>query len=113
MASLTMCELPDSCASCVKCGSRLGPWLGPGQSSGPGGGPTGGTLSMGGWSRRADGWKLACRVCVCGVRVVAFVLHGLAGSAGPIEHAGPLGSLGLNGAEDDPMDFMPIEGDDL
>ncbi|KZV53665.1 hypothetical protein F511_38165 [Dorcoceras hygrometricum] len=30
-----------------------------------------------------------------------------------IEHAGPLDSLGLNGAGDDPVDFMPTGGEDL
>ncbi|KZV47702.1 hypothetical protein F511_42641 [Dorcoceras hygrometricum] len=82
MASLTVCELPNSCASCVRCGSRLRSWFGPGEPAGPGGGPAGGPPAMGGRSRRAYGWKLACRVCVCSVRVVGFVLHGPAGSAG-------------------------------
>ncbi|KZV37193.1 hypothetical protein F511_15113 [Dorcoceras hygrometricum] len=30
-----------------------------------------------------------------------------------IEHAGSLGSLGLNGASDDPVDFIPPDGEDL
>ncbi|KZV21435.1 hypothetical protein F511_18672 [Dorcoceras hygrometricum] len=30
-----------------------------------------------------------------------------------IEHAEPLGSLGLNGAGDDHVDFMPTGGEDL
>ncbi|KZV55130.1 hypothetical protein F511_27738 [Dorcoceras hygrometricum] len=76
MASLAVCELPDSCASCMRCGILMGSWLGPREPAGPRGGPVGGAPAMGDRSRRADGWKLACRVCVCGVRVVGLCFMG-------------------------------------
>ncbi|KZV20436.1 Flowering time control protein FCA [Dorcoceras hygrometricum] len=36
-----------------------------------------------------------------------------AGRTREIEHADPLGSLDLNGAGDDPVDFVPTGGEDL
>ncbi|KZV46108.1 hypothetical protein F511_30685 [Dorcoceras hygrometricum] len=46
--------------------------------------------------------------------LVGFVGLDRFGSTGPIEHAEPLGSLGLNGAGDDPTDeYIPTGGEDL
>ncbi|KZV29238.1 hypothetical protein F511_36991 [Dorcoceras hygrometricum] len=83
-----VCEQPPSSHSCVHQGSRLGPWPGQLGSTGPGGGPTDEAPIMVEEARRTNGEKL-------------------------IEHAEPLGSLGLNGAGDGPVDFIPTGGEDL
>ncbi|KZV37762.1 hypothetical protein F511_31144 [Dorcoceras hygrometricum] len=49
--------LPDSGASFVRCGARLGPWLVPMGPAGPGGGPAGGDLA------RVSGARRSTRVC--------------------------------------------------
>ncbi|KZV22656.1 hypothetical protein F511_05112 [Dorcoceras hygrometricum] len=89
MASSAVCELPLSCASVVHCGSRLEPWLGPGESAEPG---VVQPVGLGHGRPEQGGRRLEVGVVAC------------------IEHDGPLGSLGLNGAGDDPVDFIPTDG---
>ncbi|KZV53148.1 mediator of RNA polymerase II transcription subunit 23 [Dorcoceras hygrometricum] len=52
------------------------------------------------------------RVCVVFDPVQLDRFDGF-GWTGSIENAEPLGSLGLNGAGDDPLDFIPTGGEDL
>ncbi|KZV28692.1 flagellar associated protein [Dorcoceras hygrometricum] len=93
MASCVVCELPLPLRLCVRRGSRPWPWPDQVEPAGPGGGPAGGVWPWAVGAGRPKGevgvvsWEATC-----------------------IEHAGPFGSLGLNGAGDDPVNFMPIDG---
>ncbi|KZV43437.1 hypothetical protein F511_30446 [Dorcoceras hygrometricum] len=50
---------------------------------------------------------------LCIGRPVRLDRFGGFGRTRSIEYAGSLSSLGLNGSGDDPVDFMPIDGEDL
>ncbi|KZV40763.1 cinnamoyl-CoA reductase 1-like [Dorcoceras hygrometricum] len=77
------------CGSSARLRPTLETWLVREEPAGPGGGPACGALAMGGQSRSCEVEKRRCAL-----------VH---------EHVGPLGSLGLNGAGYDPVDFVPTD----
>ncbi|KZV14366.1 hypothetical protein F511_43518 [Dorcoceras hygrometricum] len=96
------------CASFAHLPPTLEPWLVCEGPDGPRGGPARGAPAMGGRSRlylREKRW--GHRMCGLLLGLGFGVLHGPAGSVGPIEHVGPLGSLGLNGAGVTADEFFP------
>ncbi|KZV34510.1 hypothetical protein F511_27859 [Dorcoceras hygrometricum] len=90
------------------------PWCGQVEPTGPGGGPSFGGFGHGRQSEgrpKARSWRgRRRRVCMRASRLgFACEWAGSVWPVGRIENAGPLGSLGLNGAGDDPDDFIPID----
>ncbi|KZV50832.1 hypothetical protein F511_27912 [Dorcoceras hygrometricum] len=115
------------------CGRRFEPWIGLGEPTGLGGGPVGGVRPAAVGAGRHErkeyfrGIEMMCgkftmsgikipepmNPCSCIKSLWIHVITIWGSDNIKIEHAGPLGSLGLNGTGDDPTDFIPTDGEDL
>ncbi|KZV35453.1 hypothetical protein F511_18020 [Dorcoceras hygrometricum] len=106
-------EQPTCHPLCMHCRPRSGPWLLWLEPSKPVGGPVGGTPAMVAGEESTNAGRVGVAQELSGGSCVGLGLH--VGPDGSIkQHAEPLGSLGLNGAGDDPVDeYIPTGGEDL